>query len=95
MTLIRIDMGARSLLVLGLALLLFVWAASGSGLLRRLALTKASFSETRLLEEMLLGDEAAVSIAIIAFDLAPLSLLIPVAFGILAWWLRPGSPARP
>jgi IS5 family transposase len=32
----------------------------GSGLLRRLALTKASFSETRLLEEMLLGDEAAV-----------------------------------
>lgn len=32
----------------------------GSGLLRRLALTKASFSETRLLEDMLLGDEAAV-----------------------------------
>jgi transposase, IS5 family len=32
----------------------------GSGLLRRLALTRASFSETRLLEEMLMGDEAAV-----------------------------------
>jgi IS5 family transposase len=29
-------------------------------LVRHLALTSASFSETRLLEEMLLGDEAAV-----------------------------------
>jgi IS5 family transposase len=32
----------------------------GSGLVRQIKLTEASYAETRLLEEMLLGDEAAV-----------------------------------
>jgi hypothetical protein len=33
---------------------------------------------------------AGLSIAIIAFDLSPVSYLIPVSFGLVAWWLRPG-----
>jgi hypothetical protein len=32
-----------------------------------------------------------LSIAILAFELSLPSLLIPIAFGVLAWWLRPGK----
>jgi hypothetical protein len=35
-----------------------------------------------------------LSIAILAFDLSIASLLIPIAFGVLAWWLRPGRKVR-
>jgi len=34
-----------------------------------------------------------LSIAVIAFDLSPVSTVIPIAFGVLAWWLRPGRDA--
>jgi hypothetical protein len=33
---------------------------------------------------------AGLSIAILAFDLSPISYLIPISFGVLAWWFRPG-----
>lgn len=33
------------------------------------------------------------AVAILGFGLTPLSLLIPVALGVAAWWLRPGRSA--
>jgi hypothetical protein len=36
-----------------------------------------------------------LSIAIIAFDLSPLSYSIPISLGVVAWWLRPGRISRP
>jgi len=80
-------MGARSFLILGLILLLLIWAGSAGGLLRR-----ASASLRILLAVLFVfcGVRVGLSIAIIAFDLSPISYLIPIAFGLLAWWLRPG-----
>jgi hypothetical protein len=85
-------MSARWFLVLGLVVLAAAWAASGTGLLRRAS------AFLRLLVAVLFVAAAVrigLSIAILAFDLSPLSLLIPISFGALAWWLRPGRGARP
>jgi len=84
-------MSARGFLIVGLIVLAVAWAASGTGLLRRVS------AFARLLVGVLFVAAAVrigLSIAILAFDLSPLSLLIPVSFGILAWWLRPGRDAR-
>ena len=84
-------MSARWFLILGLAVLVVAWAASGSGLLRRAS------AFLRLLVAVLFVAAAVrigLSIAILAFDLSPLSLLIPISFGVLAWWLRPGRGAH-
>lgn len=80
-------MGARGFLILAVVFLLLLWAASGAGLLRRAS------ALVRLLVAVLFVAAAVrigLSIAILAFDLSPISLLIPISFGILAWWLRPG-----
>jgi hypothetical protein len=84
-------MSAKWFLVLGLVVLLLAWAASGTGLLRRAS------AFLRLLVAVLFVAAAVrigLSVAILAFDLSPLSLLIPVSFGALAWWLRPGRGAH-
>ena len=84
-------MSARAFLLLGLVVLVVAWAASGSGLLRRAS------AFLRLLVAVLFVAAAVrigLSIAILAFDLSPLSLLIPISFGIVAWWLRPGRGAH-
>jgi len=84
-------MTARGFLILGLVVLVLAWAASGTGLLRRAA------AFLRLLVAVLFVAAAVrigLSIAILAFDLSPLSLLIPVSFGVLAWWFRPGRDVR-
>ena len=84
-------MSARAFLLLGLVVLVVAWAASGSGLLRRAS------AFLRLLVAVLFVAAAVrigLSIAILAFDLSPLSLLIPISFGVAAWWLRPGRGAH-
>jgi hypothetical protein len=84
-------MSARGFLALGLAVLVVAWAASGTGLLRRAS------AFLRLLVAVLFVVAAVrigLSIAILAFDLSPLSLLIPISFGVAAWWLRPGRGAH-
>ena len=85
-------MSARGFLILGLLVLVAAWAASGTGLLQRAS------AFLRLLIAVLFVAAAVrigLSIAILAFDLSPLSLLIPVSFGVLAWWLRPGRGSHP
>ena len=80
-------MSTRGFLILGAIVLVAAWAASGTGLLRR------ATAFLRLLVAVLFVVAAVrvgLSIAILAFDLSPASLLIPIAFGVLAWWLRPG-----
>ena len=84
-------MSARWFLILGLAVLVVAWAASGTGLLRRAS------AFLRLLLGLLFVAAAVrigLSIAILAFDLSPPSLLIPISFGVVAWWLRPGRGAH-
>jgi hypothetical protein len=84
-------MSARGFLILGLAVLVVAWAASGTGLLRQAS------AFLRLLLGLLFVTAAVrigLSIAILAFDLSPLSLLIPTSFGVAAWWLRPGRGAH-
>jgi len=81
-------MSARWFLILGLVVLLLLWAGSGTGLLRRAtALVRLLVGVLFVLAAVRIG----LSIAILAFDLSPLSLLIPVGLGALAWWLRPGK----
>lgn len=80
-------MTARRLLILGALFLLAAWAASAGGLLRHLPqLLRLLLGALFVLAAVRVG----LSIAIIAFDLSPPSLAIPVGFGLLAWWLRPG-----
>ena len=81
-------MRTRGFLILGAIVLVAAWAASGTGLLRR------ATAFVRLLVAVLFVVAAVrvgLSIAILAFDLSLPSLLIPIAFGVLAWWLRPGK----
>jgi hypothetical protein len=81
---------ARTLLVIGLILLVVVWATSGTGVLRRTpALLRLGVAILFVLAAVRIG----LSIAILAFDLSPVSILIPVAMGLLAWWFRPGRSA--
>jgi hypothetical protein len=84
-------MSARGFLILGLVVLIVAWAASGTGLLKRAS------AFLRLLVAVLFVAAAVrigLSIAILTFDLSPVSLLIPISFGIIAWWLRPGKNVR-
>jgi len=81
-------MSARWLLILGLVVLLVLWAGSGTGLLRRAtALVRLLVGVLFVLAAVRIG----LSIAILAFDLSPVSLIIPVGLGVVAWWLRPGK----
>jgi hypothetical protein len=85
-------MGARGFLIFGAVLVLLAWGASASGLmrpapvfLRLLVAALFIFAAIRI----------GLSIAIIAFDLSPISYSIPISFGVVAWWLRPGRNVRP
>ncbi len=80
-------MGATRFLILAGVMLLLAWTASATGILRlapalvrNLVVAIFIFSAVRV----------GLSIAIIAFDLSPISYLIPVSLGIIAWRLRPG-----
>jgi hypothetical protein len=85
-------MGARRFLVFAAVFLLLAWAASGAGLLRRVpAVLQLLVAVLFVLSAVRIG----LSIAIIAFDLSPVSYLIPISFGVLAWWLRPGRKSTP
>lgn len=80
-------MGARGFLIFGAVFLLLAWSASGAGLLRNVpAFLRLLVAGLFVLAAVRVG----LSVAIIAFDLSPVSLLIPIVFGIVAWWLRPG-----
>lgn len=84
-------MSARALLLGAIILLLATWALTGSGWLRRAS------EWVRLIVAALFiffAVRVGLSIAILAFDLAPISWTIPVAFGIAAWLLRPGRRSR-
>lgn len=85
-------MSARGFLIFGAVFVLLAWAASATGTMRQVP------AFLRLLVAVLFIFAAVrigLSIAIIAFDLSPISYLIPISFGILAWWLRPGRNVRP
>jgi hypothetical protein len=85
-------MGARGFLILGAVLILLAWGASASGLMRHApAFLRLLVAALFVLAAIRIG----LSIAIIAFDLSPISYLIPISFGIAAWWLRPGRNVRP
>jgi uncharacterized membrane protein len=77
---------------LGAILLVLVWGTSASGAMRHApAFLRLLVAALFVLAAVRVG----LSIAIIAFDLSPISLLIPISFGIAAWWLRPGRNVRP
>ncbi len=85
-------MGARRFLILGVVILLLAWAASASGMMRHAPeflriLVAAIF--------IFFAVRVGLSVATIAFDLSPISYLIPISFGIVAWWFRPGRTLRP
>jgi len=85
-------MSARGFLIFGAVFLLLAWGASATGLMRQAP------AFLRLLVAGLFiycAVRVGLSIAIIAFDLSPISYLIPISFGILAWWFRPGRNLRP
>ncbi len=85
-------MGARWFLIVGAVFLLLAWGASATGLIRQAPAT------LRLLVAVLFvlaAVRVGLSIAIIAFDLSPISFLIPISLGIAAWWIRPGRKVRP
>ena len=84
-------MGARRFLLLGVGLLVLAWAASRPAVLRH-APDLIGYLVAALF--VLAAVRIGLSIAIIAFDLSPVSIVIPVALGVLAWWLRPGRNAR-
>ncbi len=85
-------MGARTFLILGAALVLLAWATSASGLIRQApAFLRLLVAAIFVLAAVRIG----LSIAIIAFDLSPVSYLIPISLGVLAWWLRPGRGPGP
>ena len=80
-------MGATRFLILAGVLLLIVWSASGTGVLRRApALVGYLVAAVFIFSAVRVG----LSIAIIAFDLSPISYLIPISLGGVALWLRPG-----
>ncbi len=80
-------MSARAFLIIGAAFLLLAWASSTAGLIGRVpAFARLVVGVLFVLAAVRVG----LSIAIIAFDLSPVSFLIPVSLGILAWWFRPG-----
>ena len=80
-------MGATRFLILAAILLLIAWSVSGTGFLRRApALVGYLVAAVFIVSAVRVG----LSIAIIAFDLSPISYLIPISLGGLAWWLRPG-----
>jgi hypothetical protein len=85
-------MGARGFLIIGAVFVLLAWATSATGVMRQVP------AFLRLLVAVLFVFAAVrigLSIAIIAFGLSPVSYLIPISFGIAAWWLRPGRNVRP
>jgi len=85
-------MGARRFLIFGAVFLLLAWGASATGVMRRApAFLRLLVAVLFVLSAVRVG----LSIAIIAFDLSPISLLIPISLGIVAWWLRPGRNIRP
>lgn len=85
-------MGARGFLIFGAVLVLLAWGASASGLMRHApAFLRLLVAALFVLAAVRVG----LSIAIIAFELSPISYLIPISFGIVAWWLRPGRNVRP
>jgi len=80
-------MGARWFLIFGAVFLLLAWGASATGLMRQApAFLRLFVAILFVLAAVRIG----LSIAIIAFDLKPVSYLIPISFGIVAWWMRPG-----
>jgi len=84
-------MGTRGFLIFGAVFIVLAWGASGTGLMRRApAFLRLLVAGLFVLSAVRVG----LSIAIIAFDLSPISFLIPISFGIAAWWLRPGRNAR-
>jgi hypothetical protein len=84
--------GPRTFLLLAAAFVLLAWAASATGLIGRApAVLRLLVAAIFVLAAVRVG----LSIAIIAFDASPISLLIPISLGILAWWLRPGRTLRP
>lgn len=84
-------MGARTFLAIGLIILALAWFSSTTGLLRGApTLIRYIVAGIFIFGAVRVG----LSIAIIAFDLSPASYAIPVAFGLLAFWFRPGrNPA--
>ena len=80
-------MGATRFLILAAVLLLIVWSASATGFLRR---TPAIVGHLITAVFIISAVRVGLSIAIIAFDLSPISYLIPISLGALAWWVRPG-----
>ncbi len=80
-------MGATRFLILAGVLLLIVWSASATGFLRRTPVLVGHLIAAVFIFSAM---RAGLSIAILAFDLSPISYLIPISFGVLAWWLRPG-----
>lgn len=85
-------MGARGFLIFGAVFVLLAWAASATGLMRQVpAFLRLLVAALFVFAAVRIG----LSIAIIAFDLSPVSYLIPISFGILAWWLRPGRNVCP
>ena len=84
-------MSARAFLILGAAFLLLAWAASAGGLMRQVpAFLRLLVGALFVLSAVRIG----LSISIIVFDLSPLSYVIPICLGIIAWWLRPGRTSR-
>ena len=83
-------MSARGFLVLAAAAALAAYLLSGSGVLKRAsAVVRLALGVLFVLAAVRIG----LSIAIMAFDLSPASLLIPIALGVGAWWVRPGREA--
>ena len=80
-------MGATRFLILAAVLLLIVWSASTTGFLRR---TPAIVGHLIAAVFIISAVRVGLSIAIIAFNLSPISYLIPISLGALAWWVRPG-----
>ncbi len=79
-------MSATRFLIIAAVLLLLVWSTSASGLLRGAPALVANLAAAVF---VLAAVRLGLSMAIIAFDLSPLSYLIPISMGIVAWWLRP------
>ncbi len=85
-------MGARWFLIFGAGFLLLAWGASATGVMRHApAFLRLLIGVLFVLAAVRIG----LSIAIIAFDLKQVSYLIPISFGIVAWWMRPGRNIRP
>lgn len=85
-------MGARWFLIFGAVFILLAWGTSATGLMRQApAFLRLLVAALFVLAAVRVG----LSIAIIAFDLSPVSLLIPISLGIVAWWLRPIRKFRP